>query len=186
MIKKIALSVVTVIVLTTVNAQDAVFGVKSGINIANSCNSNTNSRISFHLGATVEFSISDKLSLQPELVYSAQGAKNSDITINTDFINVPVMVKYYVIDNLSIEVGPQIGFLIKSEAKSENSTLIRNSKNLFKSVDYGFNIGAGYKLVSGLNFALRYNMGFSNIYDLENSDAEWKNRVFQVSVGYTF
>ena len=96
------------------------------------------------------------------------------------------MAKYYVIDDLSIEAGLQIGFLIKSEAKNQNNIVIRDSKDHFKPIDYGINLGLGYKLEEGFNFAMRYNFGFSNIHDLENSDAEWKNRVFQFSVGYSF
>ena len=85
-----------------------------------------------------------------------------------------------------MEAGPQIGFLIKSERKYQNNTIIRNSKDLFKPIDYGVNLGVGYKLDEGVNFAMRFNFGLSNIYDLENSDDDWKNRVLQASVGYTF
>ncbi|MDG1394735.1 MAG: porin family protein [Flavobacteriaceae bacterium] len=186
MIKKIALSAITLITLCTMNAQDVAFGIKGGGNIANTCSPNTDPRISFHFGAVVELPLSYVFSIQPELTYSAQGARNSDISINTNFINVPIMAKYYVIEYLSLELGPQIGFLIKSEAKNQNNTVIRNSKDRFKPIEYGVNLGLGYKLEEGFNFAMRFNFGLSNIYDLENSDAEWKNRVFQFSFGYNF
>ena len=103
------------------------------------------------------------------------------------------MAKYYVTEGLSLEAGPQIGFLVKAENEIDftssndlvkNSSTTVDSKDSFKSVDFGFNIGAGYKLESGLNFALRYNLGLSNIADNEGST--WKNRVFQLSAGYTF
>lgn len=184
--KNLFLSAIVTFTLMSVNAQDISYGVKAGVNIANTCSSNTDPRTSFHLGGMVEFSISQIFSIQPELLYSAQGARNSDISINTDFINVPIMAKYYILDDLSLEAGPQIGFLIKSERKYQNNTIIRNSKDLFKPIDYGVNLGVGYKLDEGVNFAMRFNFGLSNIYDLENSDDDWKNRVLQASVGYTF
>ena len=96
------------------------------------------------------------------------------------------MAKYYVAEGLSLEAGPQIGFLIKAEVKDNDTPLSVDVKDSFKSIDFGFNIGAGYKLESGLNFGLRYNLGLSDISNSDNEDAKWKNRVLQFSVGYTF
>ena len=59
-------------------------------------------------------------------------------------------------------------------------------KEFLKSVDFGLNFGLGYKLESGLNFALRYNLGLSDINDIQDSTSETKNRVLQLSVGFNF
>ena len=94
------------------------------------------------------------------------------------------MAKYYVAEGLSLEAGPQIGFLIKAESGADDVSV--DVKDAFKSIDFGFNFGAGYKLESGLNFAARYNLGLSDISDDDDSDSNVKNGVFQLSVGYTF
>ena len=94
------------------------------------------------------------------------------------------MAKYYVTEGLSLEAGPQIGFLIKAEAGTDDVSV--DVKDDFKSIDFGFNFGTGYKLESGLNFAARYNLGLSDISDDNESNIKVKNSVFQLSVGYTF
>ena len=185
---------VAVFALTTVNAQDITFGAKAGVNFANinasDSDENLDAITSFHVGGTVEFSISDTFSVQPELLYSAQGTSISDvidglgkIELNLDYINLPIMAKYYVAEGLSLEAGPQIGFLIKAEAEIDDVSV--DIKDDFKAVDIGFNFGTGYKLENGLNFAARYNLGLSDISD-DDSDSKDKNSVFQLSVGYTF
>jgi len=48
------------------------------------------------------------------------------------------------------------------------------------------NLGVGYKLENGLNFGLRYNVGLSNINDVEGSSAKFRNGTAQVTIGYSF
>jgi hypothetical protein len=95
------------------------------------------------------------------------------------------MAKYYVAEGFSIEAGPQVGFLMSAKAKAEGEE--EDLKDFVKGIDFGFNLGLGYKMESGLNFAARYNLGLSNINDGEGSD-DFKNQnsVMQVSVGYMF
>ena len=210
--KLFLLSIIAVLGMTTVNAQEVKFGVKAGLNLASITGDETDNldgRTSFHLGAVAEISISDKFSVQPELLYSTQGAKyedsesgsgfsyNEESTIKLDYINLPIMAKYYVSEGFSIEVGPQIGFLMSAKEDYEYSETIdgetfsdsgeEDIKDSVSGIDFGLNLGLGYKLESGLNFGARYNLGLSNINDFEGSD-EFKiqNSVIQVSVGYFF
>jgi len=211
--KKLLLTAaIAVFTLSSVNAQDITFGAKAGINIANLdvTDANIDSRTSLHLGVTAEFEISDTFSIQPELLYSAQGATESDTYEDSfirevsesewklNYIQIPIMAKFYVSEGLSLEAGPQIGFLASAEVdydstetslfdgSSVSTSSTVDAKEIVKSVDFGLNFGLGYKLDSGLNFALRYNLGLSNIYDVSESTVKIKNRVFQLSVGYTF
>ena len=182
--------------LSAINAQDISFGAKAGLNLASVSGDDTSgldSRLSFHLGAVAELEISEKFSIQPELLYSSQGAKYEDsytdfgfnitekVVAKYDYLNLPIMAKYYIAEGFSIEAGPQIGVLLKAEAD------IENLNEFTKGIDFGLNFGFGYKLDNGLNFAARYNLGLSNINDGEGSD-EFKNQnaVFQISLGYFF
>ena len=128
--KKITLLLVSVFTVCFVNAQDMEnmsFGVKGGLNVSSVTNTdqdgvNSKSLIGFHVGFFSEFMISDNFAIQPELLYSAQGVKlesdgdNGDVKL--DYINIPVMAKYYVANTFSLEFGPQIGFLVSAKAKS--------------------------------------------------------------------
>lgn len=181
--KILLLAVVTVLGFTNVNAQEIKFGAKGGLNFASiSGNNSTGSDMvtSFNFGVLSEILISDKFSFQPELMYSGQGYSFNDNTIALSYLNIPLMGKYYLTKGLSIEAGPQIGYLLS--AKNEST----NVKDTFKKVDFAANLGIGYKLENGLNFGARYNFGLSNINNLDNSSSKYKNRVFQLSVGYFF
>lgn len=196
--KKVLLTIAIVAAGFTANAQEVSFGAKAGLNIANISGEdveNNDARTSFHIGAVAEIEISDKFSIQPELVYSAQGANTEesgvDVTMALDYLNVPVMAKYYVAEGFSLEAGPQIGFLMSAKMKAEvgGQSASVDVKDNFNVIDFGLNFGAGYKLENGLNFGARYNLGLSNILkdeELNSNTNSVKNGVFQVSVGYMF
>lgn len=174
-----------VIGLFTVNAQEA--GFKAGVNFASLSGDDSaelNSRTSFHVGFTIDFEISDRFAIQPELLYSNQGAtfdagRSEDVTIRLGYINVPILASYAVIPGLSLQAGPQVGFNISSDVEFDGET--EDIDNL-ETVDLALALGAQYELEQGLFFQARYNLGLSNIED----DIDQKNGVFALSVGYKF
>ena len=105
-----------------------------------------------------------------------------------NYINVPVIAKYYAAKNFSLEAGPQIGFLTKSTVNGTASgvTVDVDGKQFFKSIDFGLNIGAGYDFTKKLSASLRYNIGLSNVgSDTFTADGEKiTNSVFSISLGY--
>lgn len=192
--KKVLLAVAILAAGLTANAQEVNFGAKAGVNFANVSGEDVEdniTRTSFNVGAVVEFEISDKFSIQPELIYSAQGAKleeesDVDLTLKLDYLNVPVIAKFYAAESFSLEFGPQVGFLLSAKAKAKigGDSGETDIKDEFETVDFGLNFGAGYKLDSGLNFSARYNLGLSNV--AKESESSVKNSVFQISIGYFF
>ncbi|SHM70113.1 porin family protein [Polaribacter sp. KT 15] len=192
--KKVLLAVAILVAGLTANAQEVNFGAKAGVNFANVSGEDVEdniTRTSFNVGAVVEFEITDKFSIQPELIYSAQGAKleeesDIDLTLKLDYLNVPVIAKFYAAEGFSLEFGPQVGFLLSAKAKAKigGDSGETDIKDEFETVDFGLNFGAGYKLDSGLNFSARYNLGLSNV--AKESESSVKNSVFQISVGYFF
>ncbi|MBQ0733284.1 porin family protein [Aquimarina celericrescens] len=177
------------------------FGAKAGINFASLNGDGTDDldgRTSFHLGAVVEIPLSEKFAFAPELVYSAQGAKVEETgfeqTTKLDYLNLPLMAKYYVAPGLSLHAGPQIGFLLSANAEGEetfNGETIEfdeDIKDAFKSIDFGLNFGAGYQLPAGIFFDARYNLGLTDLADdrPDGDDNKIKNGVVQISVGYKF
>ena len=187
--KKIIVSIVLVsLSFATVNAQNFHIGAKTGINLSSLSRDvdGDKTRTSFHLGGMVEIPVMDALSVQSELLFSSQGVKsefdsNSEIRLN--YITLPIMAKYYVWETLSIEAGPQIGFLLS--AKWEEAGQVDDIKNITKSTDLGLGLGLGYKLPMGLNFGMRYFFG-GNINSVKDSPTKAKNSVFQISAGYFF
>lgn len=181
--------------------QQVKFGPKAGVNLANlSGMDDTDMKIGFHVGAVAEIKFNDKFSLQPELLYSAQGTKidmSMDIPMigklefeyktNLDYINIPIMAKYYFVEGFSVEVGPQVSFLIKAEekAKSDGESETLDIKDGLNSIDFGLGFGLAYDLSQGLFINARYNLGLTDIVKDNNGDAV-KNSVIQVGVGFKF
>lgn len=201
--RKLLLSAaIAVFGFTAMNAQEVKFGAKAGVNFATigGDSENVDSRTSFHLGGVAEIVISDKFSVQPELLFSSQGAKSEysedlgelgsfkvEENLKLNYLNLPIIAKYYVTDGLSIEAGPQLGFLLSADydVEVDGESDEQDVKDNFKSIDFGAGFGLGYKLENGLNFNLRYNLGLSNISDTDG-DFSIQNNVFQISVGYMF
>lgn len=192
---------IAVLSLGFANAQDAKFGVKGGLNIANLNFSgdgapSTSSLVGFHVGGFAEIKVSDKFFIQPELLYSTQGAKfkisDSGVTLNSfklGYINLPVMAKYYVADKFNLEAGPQIGFLTSAKANASGSgtNVDVDVKKGFESIDFGLNFGAGYDFTEKLSAGFRYNLGLANIAKTEDGDNETvKNSLISLSLGYKF
>lgn len=179
--KKIILTMAAVFAVSFANAQDKKggssdmkFGVKAGYLNSNFTGDadGGDARSSFYIGGLVDFAVSEKFHVQPELLYSMEGSGETEE--NLDFIRIPVLAKYYVADSFSLHAGPQFGFVA-------GGGLV---KDLTKSMDYGLAIGAGYELESGLFFDARYNLGLANISDVDGFDAGMSS--INVGLGYRF
>ncbi|TDW46612.1 outer membrane protein with beta-barrel domain [Flavobacterium sp. 270] len=181
--KILVLAVITVLGFANVNAQEIKFGVKGGLNFSTVSGDNTENIdyvTSYNIGVVSEIPLSEKFSFQPEILYSRQGYSFNNDVVALNYLNVPLIGKYYITKGFSVEAGPQIGFLLS--AKNEKV----NVKDSFNTFDFGVNFGLGYKLENGLNFGARYNLGLTDINNIEGSSSKNKNGVFQISVGYFF
>ena len=186
-------------IATSANAQSFRLGLKAGANFANvngdgTKGANTSTLVGFNGGAFIGLGLSDNLFIQPELVYSGQGFKESvnsggttfTATQNLNYFNIPVLVKYQLPVGVYFQTGPQIGFLMSATAKADGSS--STDKQEFKSTDFSWAVGAGFQIPSTqLGIDLRYNIGLSNIANNSSSSgssATVKNGVFQVGLTY--
>jgi len=185
----------TAIAMTSMNAQK--FGAKVGLNVATLSGDITNAKMKMglHIGAVAEFEITEQFTFQPELVFSMQGTKYDNGTdgyyggiddprLKLTYINVPLMAKYYLTEALSIQAGPQVGFLMSAKSSASLVGDDVDVKKNMNSLDYGVNFGAGYMMDFGLFIDARYNLGLANTVDSDIITR--KNNVISVSVGYFF
>ena len=171
----------------SVQAQTLHYGIKAGYNAAKIGGDvkHTKSLDAFHVGLLAEIELTDKFSIQPEVLYSAQGTKyNSSRKSKIDYVNVPILAKYYIIDGFSIEAGPQIGFLTKSEDKLRGVTV--DYKDVTKDIDISLPVGLSYRCFINIFASVRYNFGLSNFNDEGGSNYKMNHQVFQASLGYRF
>jgi hypothetical protein len=125
--------------------------------------------------------------VQPEIVYSTQGAKyklnNETTNFNLSYINVPVLFQYMFENGLRLQAGPQLGVLVAAKSKT-GSTTIDNKENI-KPIDLALSLGAGYIIPSiGLGIDVRYNLGLNNINDI--GEVKSTNRGLQLGLFYIF
>ena len=202
--KRIFLFAFVALFTCAISAQQVNFGAKAGVNFASIGGDDTEDvegKTGFHLGLVSEILFSEKFAFQPEVLYSSQGAEgeysedglNVKAKLNLDYINIPLLAKYYVTPGLNLHAGPQLGFVVKAEeeyeasfgGESESETM--DIKDEVKGMDFGLAVGLGYKLNMGLFFDARYNLGLTNIWDYEDEeDFSQKNNVIQLSVGFMF
>ena len=162
----------------------AELGLKAGVNLANVSDneaSSIDSRTGLYIGGLAHIHMSPELALQPEVVYSAQGAQYRGGTSKLDYINIPVMLQYMFGTGFRLETGPQLGILTSAKFKNNNGTE-DNIKSSIKSTDFSWGFGASFLTRSGLGIGARYNLGINNIY--LNSPYEIKNRVWQLGLFY--
>ena len=178
------------LLMGTVSAQKVNIGIKAGANFYNVNNDNGSeydTKTGLHAGLLGHIHLAPQLALQPEIVYSSQGAKsnvaNINRKLNLDYINVPVLLQYMFDNGFRLQAGPQVGFLVN--AKSEVNGVKTDVKESLKTVDFGVGAGVGYvHPPSGFGVDARYNLGLSNIN--ENSTVKSTNRGFQLGVFYLF
>jgi hypothetical protein len=172
------------------NAQHVNIGLKGGLNVYNINNSNNfkfNSKNGFHAGLLGHIHLTKTLGLQPEIVYSTQGAQlnfgNQNTTLNRDYVNVPVLVQYMFAKGFRIQAGPQLGVLVRANSKTNNENSFDNKEN-FKTLDLAVSVGASYIHPSSFGLDLRYNHGLSNVNNY--GTVKSTNRGVQLGVFYLF
>lgn len=179
--KKLILAAVMFIATSaSIQAQLLHLGVKAGVNFANYSGTDiqTDGITSYHAGLVAEIKLLDKFSIQPELLYTTQGAtyKNAFTEIKNElgYIAIPVMAKIYLNNSFSLEVGPQASFLVSEKNKFN----LKDSQTF----DFALNAGLGLKITKSIFVQGRYSLGLTEV----SKDAEAKNSVFSLSAGFMF
>jgi opacity protein-like surface antigen len=180
------------------------FGIKAGGNSAYFSEqklSLNNQKIGFHAGVLVNIPLSQKFSLQPEVLYNQLGARNvissTDVTpgntnIKTkseykttmNYISVPLMVQMRATEKFYIEAGPEFSYFINGKNSGESSVettvggvtttqTVSNSEDLNKDNINKFNLGLGL----GLGYDITQNIGINARYinsltDMRNQKPE--------------
>lgn len=189
--KKLALVLFAGISFATAHAQ-VQFGVKAGANLATQTGSDAGSSktlFNVNAGAFVRLPIAPHMGIQPELVYSGQGASydvsNGTLREHANYLNVPILFKWSHPLGPYLETGPQIGFLLSAKSSlNGNST---DAKNAYNTSDFAWVFGVGYKIPrSPVGIDLRYNLGIANVEDRNTtgSNGSWRNDVLQLGVTY--
>jgi hypothetical protein len=184
-------------------------GIRAGINFSKFTNYNTDFKSGFYVGGELAIKFNKLFTLQPELLYSRQGAnRNSnfynwnisnpndpiypgnDLTI--DYVSLSAISKFYLNGGFHLVVGPSLDFKVNDNF---SDGFLSSGKPI--GFDLALVAGVGYTLPNGLTFEARFKQGMVDIYgnnyntnvDQNNNgnfDEVVLNQSFQLGISYTF
>lgn len=210
--KRVFIAALALLVVGAVQAQDKAssngpsFGIKGGVSFSNiiktdDSNFETDYVTGFNAGIFIGIPIVDRLSFQPEVMFSQKGYKsertgvlgNGTLTQVTNWIEVPVLAKIEAANGFNIYLGPQVSFLTRTKNNYEGTfsssqqTTYENDADKFKKSIVGGVLGAGFDLTNNVSLNGRYALDFQK--NNENGTSEtpaFKNQVWQVGLGIKF
>ena len=154
-------------------------GVKGGVNLSNMFVnevSDENMKVGINLGVFAKLPLATGFSIQPELLYSSKGAKETynnfiegegEYRFNLNYIELPVLAVFNLGKNFNIHAGPYIAYLASVNIKDmeDDGTIDEiaelNAEN-FNRIDYGLSGGLGID-IQNFSIGARYNYGLREI-----------------------
>ena len=205
--KKITIALVCMIMATGVAMaqKQFTFGPKIGVDYTHFWGKNVyhGGQLNYQAGLFMEYRFTNRFSIAPEVVFAAQGGKydvidyndgdgffDAKFTENVNYINIPVMFKYYVTPALSIDLGPQLGinvyskYTVESKDKHLNINETLDQKDDTKTIDVGVGLGLTYNITNDVFVQGRYTLGLTDVFD--KSWDTGKNGNAQIAIGYRF
>ena len=182
-------------------AQQAVFGVKAGINLAN-INFDPEpeedvleARTGFVGGLFVVVPMTDLIAFQGEALYSQKGttfeADGDEGKIELDYLEVPLLLRVGNAPSGQTSfhgfAGASLGLKLRSTftATFDGETEDEDIDDDVETFDFGLVAGAG---VDFGRFTLdgRYTWGLTNVSSVDADEVKMKNRVFSIMAGVRF
>ncbi|MDO6820474.1 porin family protein [Zobellia sp. 1_MG-2023] len=142
------------------NMGDIKFGGKAGINFTTWLGNDfdgVSAKVGTYFGGIAEIPVMDDFYVQPELLFALQGADLGPSNVNLAYLQIPVMGKYHITEEVAVELGPQVGFLLADNW--EEDLQFQDTK----SIELGVNIGAGYRMDENFYFQFRIGVGLSEV-----------------------
>ena len=181
------------------------FGAKVGLDLTNFWGKECGHQLvlNYQAGLLMEYKFHPHFGVAPEVVFAAQGGQEkaddasdvggfirSDKHYHTNYINVPVMLKYYPAQDFSIDFGPQVGFNVYSKyTKGKHEAT--EYKDMTKAVDFGLGLGCTYDLDKNVFMQVRYTLGLTRVFEVRHYTAfsiedYHKNANIQLAFGVRF
>jgi len=173
-------------------------GAKAGVNInkINGQSYKTGFSYDYLLGGFMQFNFTRRFGIQPEVNFTQSSSKFTDDAtdiyddlftggsqkkVKLSYIKVPVLLNINIgpSKRVKLQVGPQVGGLLKQKIDSLN-----NNEDLFKKSDWSA-VGGLWIQIPFINLGARYELGLSNINDIDNRQ-KWKSQGFTLFAGFTF
>ncbi len=181
------------------------FGIQAGLNVSSITNAtptsygdnnfSQNSKPGLNLGVFAEIPIIAMVHFQPEINYSMKGFRaNTDqgiFTRNYNFIDVPLLVKFYPVPHFYVFLGPQLSVKLSTTdswtINNPDFTKYERRNNDINQLYAGLALGIGVDVTRHLIFNAGYSADFTNTYKYSGDDTPpFRNQVINIRAGYRF
>ncbi|MBX3241595.1 MAG: PorT family protein [Chitinophagaceae bacterium] len=200
--KKTFIVLLALVVGSTVKAQKFTLGVKAGVQENSTQTKFTEdgewaalsaSGVGFHVGALVDYSLSEQFSIQPQLLFNSRSVKmSSESSHNVYAVDLPVN---FLINQggFFAGVGPNFSYGLSAKAKYDGETEDMYKKHdieggeqasILKRFEIGANALIGYKFNNGILISANYTRGLNNISGYERDYQKVTTRQIGLSIGY--
>ena len=168
-------------------------GIKGGVNIPTSDavignNLQQSGASGYHAGIFAKFKFAF-LGISPELQYSFQTIDFNDININKNqesaYLDLPVMLRFYLPLGLNFQLGPQFSYLISANQSILSNDIKEDIKDQLLNSNISINVGIGWDLPLGLDVYARYSIGISDVNDPASASTAIQNSMIQISLAYS-
>jgi hypothetical protein len=180
------------IVLTQQTFAQTSYGIKAGFNwVTLDVNSSErfyekwgyNYRPAFHFGVYGKYNLSDRLSINPEMLFSQKGYsydRTSEGPVafeHLNYLNLPVMAGVNLFNKMDLLFGPEVGYLL-------------NQGEYYRKFDFGLAMGANFYVGQKAYLGFRYSHGLISVVDTDkrqlptNDKVDFQNKAYQFSIGY--
>jgi hypothetical protein len=156
-----------------------IIGAMIGANVSRVTGYDGKTLVGLTGGLYWEWKFAKSFSLQSNFLYSQRGELDNDATseLRLEYINLPIMAKYYVTDKFQVMTGVFWDFLIGVDSQVY-------SKDDIKSSDFGIPLGLSYDLFKRVQFGLSVNFGLTNISNSDKIDASTRNNWGNLTVAF--
>ncbi|GGE41727.1 porin family protein [Psychroflexus planctonicus] len=177
------------------------FGFRFGLSLSDLITSSNSvePRPTFLAGIHAEYKLNSTWSVQPELLFSRKGEMSrstdsqsslrAENRLLLDYIELPILARYRLKNNISFEAGPYVSYLVTAKKEILEGTNFESSNfyDLIEKFDSGLAIGATYQTEWNFFLGFRYSRGFINVSKNASSILEDQyNAQFQMYFGYSF
>lgn len=189
------------------------FGLEGGYNLSNVTNlEGAEGASNFNLGFYFDLLLKENTNWYVHtgvIVKSTMGANIEPYSLNDDSLdelfedadvrrkinlfNVPILVRYKFNNNIFVELGPMLGWMLKKSHDEFTSTKIdvgkdelqydRKIRDEHHTLDFGAQVGLGYQLkaMHGMCLAVKYYQGVVNTSKLPVDKAHYNNSFYVVA-----
>ncbi|MFD2514988.1 porin family protein [Pontibacter locisalis] len=190
-------ALVSFIVLSHQAFAQTSYGIKGGVNwVRLNVNSEDsfyekwgyNYKPAFHFGIYGKHNLSERFSVNPELLFSNKGysydktSEGPNAYSHLNYLNLPVMAGIKLFNSMDLVLGPEFGYLLNAGAQY--------NKEQYNKFDVGYALGTNFYAGEKIYLSFRYSYGLTSVINTDksqlpiNGKVDFQNQSYQFSIGY--